>query len=333
MNNCIIEFFSYTDMLFQKDLNKQNEQEKLERKEKFKFLNEIVIPTTKDIFNQKEKNLKNIIELGRLRAEKEIEKEIEQIDEKLKEVNNDLDKASQNLQIKINNIIEGIRMDQKKELENLREEIEKLLEKKLNNLEIKKSISSSQIDTNKGISIKMIISLFTSTISGLAVRSGLVTIANSMTAAAAGAAAGAAGAAAGAAGAAGAAAGGAASSGMTLGSIAGPWGIAIGFGVGISICLGSFLYYYLSKSNRYKTGLEAFKIEIIKCFNESEKNCLNDFNIYKDSFFKEVGIKTELLRKNIDSVDEKKWEDIKKNYQIQKKIILEKINCLNLKTN
>ena len=56
-------------------------------------------------------------------------------------------------------------------------------------------MSSSKIDTNKGLSQKMIISLFTSTISGVAVRAGLATIAESITIAAAGAAAGAAGAA------------------------------------------------------------------------------------------------------------------------------------------
>ena len=96
------------------------------------------------------------------------------------------------------------------------------------------------------------------------------------------------------------------------------------------ISLGTLLYHYFSKSNRYKTGLEAFKIEIINNFKESKKNCLYDFKFYKDSFFKEIGIKSELMRKNIDFIDEKKWEDIKLKYQIQKNIIMEKINSLNL---
>ena len=136
-----------------------------------------------------------VIELGRLRAEKEIENELEHIDEKLEEANKDIDKASQNLQDKINKIIDEIRNEQKYELDRFKIEIEKLLEKKFHNLEIKKNMSSSKIDTNKGLSQKMIISLFTSTISGVAVRAGLATIAESITIAAAGAAAGAAGAA------------------------------------------------------------------------------------------------------------------------------------------
>ena len=293
------------------------QQEKKESKEKFKSINEKILPNTKKIFEDKEKNIKNIIELGRRRAEGIIREEIDNIDEKLKESNKNLEEASKKLQEKIKNIIDEVKTDTKREIENLIKEIQNLLENQLIEFQFKNNISETKIDTNKGLSKKMIISLFTSTISGVAVSAGLYALGDSAMVAAA------------------TTAGGVGITSSIINSsvataIMGPWGIAIGFGVGITISVGTLLYHYFSRSERYKKGLEQFKDDIINKFKESEKNCLSDFQMYKNAFFKEIEIRLELLRKDIDMVDVKKWEDIKIRYQEKKALITEKINSLNL---
>ena len=312
LKKSILDFFENTDILFQKEIKEQNEKERIETKEKIKYINEIVIPHIKDKFDEIENNIKKIIDYGRLKAEKLIENEIQNIDKRLEEVNNDLDKASLIMQEKVNKIVEEVRDGQKKELQSLSKEVEAIIEKKLYNYEEKSNKDSTKINTSKELPMRTIISLFASTITGVGTRMGLVYIAEISMAGAAASAAGGVGA--------------ATTSSALIGSLGGPIGIGIGFGIGIAISTASLLYYYYSKSNRYQTGLNAFKGEIINKFRESEKNVLNDFRTYKETFFKEISIKTELLQKNIDNVDMKKWNEIKQKYNIQKDKIMKKMN-------
>ena len=221
-----------------------------------------------------------------------------------------MDKASQLLQQKITEIVERVRGEQKLEIENLMKKIEELLEKKLEkNIDLDSSTSTSKINTNTGLTKKMIISIFSSVVSGIAVRAGLIFIGE---AALTGATAG--------------VLGGVATSSTIGGALMGPVGIAIGFGVGLTISVGTALIHYFSKTKRYKKGVEQFKTEIINKFDDSERNTLDDFRTYKDEFFKEINIKLELLEANLESIDEEKWESIKNNYKIKKGNIMEKIN-------
>ena len=311
LKQSILNFFENTDILFQKEIKEQTEKEKKDTKERIKFIKEILIPEIKSKFNEKENAIKKIIDYGRLKAEKVIDEELENVDKRLEEADNDLDKASSLLQEKIGKIVDEVRDEQKKELENLSKEVEKIIEKKICSYEEKSDIDSTKINTSKQLPMRTLVSLFASTITGVGARMGLVYIAEASIAAAAASGAGAAG---------------AATTTTLIGSLGGPIGIGIGFGVGIAITAASMLYYYFSKSNRYQTGLEAFKTEVINKFKESEKNCLNDFRTYKDTFYKEVSIKTELLQTNINNVDTQKWNEIKTNYNIQKNKIMEKIN-------
>ena len=57
------------------------------------------------------------------------------------------------------------------------------------------------------------------------------------------------------------------------------------------------------------------KLQIIE---EEQKSILDTI--------KEISIKTELLQKNIDNVDMKKWNEIKQKYNIQKDKIMKKMN-------
>ena len=153
-------------------------------------------------------------------------------------------------------------------------------------------VDSTKVDLNKGITLKMVFSLVGSAISGIAVRTGLVLVGQSLLAGTA-------------------AATGIASTTIvgstTLGGVLmGPIGIVVGIGVGLTISLVSFLVHYFSKTKRYVKGLEQTKIDIKKKFDE-------------------IKIKLEIMRKQINTVNENKWKAIKEKYLIQKNAIEQKI--------
>ena len=198
------------------------------------------------------------------------------------------------------------------ELNSLIKSIQNLFEKELVKLERNKGLSELRINTNKGFTTKMLLSLLGSTISGIAVRTGLIFLGESLLAAtAAGVGTG------------------IASSTFTsaaAGAIIGPWGIALGVGIRLSISAGTLLVNYFSKEKRYKKGLQIFKEEIINIYEESEDNCLNDFILYKNEFFKGLALKINIIYLKEINIDKQKWEDIKNNYNKKKNNIMKKIN-------
>ena len=102
------------------------------------------------------------------------------------------------------------------------------------------------------------------------------------------------------------------------GVIAGPLGIAIGIMVGMSISIGTLIVNSFNKEKRYIKALEQFKEDIIKKFDECEKDFLENYTLYKNQFLKGLAIQIQIINKDINTVDEKKWEEIIANY-IQKK--------------
>ena len=105
----------------------------------------------------------------------------------------------------------------------------------------------------------------------------------------------------------------------------GPVRIAEGVGVGLIISVVSFLIHYFSKAKRYVKGLEQTKIDIKKKFDEIKEMFMNDFSAFQSSFSNEMKIKVEIMRKQINTVDENKWKTIKEKYLIQKNAIEQKI--------
>ena len=172
-------------------------------------------------------------------------------------------------------------------------------------------VDSTKVDLNKGITLKIVFSLVSSAISGIAVRTGLVLVGESLLA------------------------GTAAATGITSttivgsttvgGLLMGPVGIAIGVGVGLVISVASLLNHYFSYTKRYVKGLEQAKIDIKKKFDEIKEMFVNDFSAFQSSFSNEMKIKVEIMRKQINTVDENKWKTVKENYLIQKKAIEQKI--------
>jgi len=305
LKNALNQFFTNADELFNKEKEKEDEQLIKEKKDKCDYIKNTIIPKTNKLFLEKEEAILNIFDLGKFRCYEIIDDEMKNIDDRIKENDKDVEKAARKLEEKIKKQIDDINKKQEKEVNSIINEIENLLKDKLNEYYEKKEFSKTSINTNRGLTMKMIISLFTSTVSGIAVRSGLVLIGEAVVA---GAAAGA-----------GAAGAGAASTFAM--ALLGSTGMLIGLGVGITISVGTFLYHWFNKSKRYKNGLEETKTNITLKFDEIKSNFSSDFKVFRESVINELNVKLEILKKDINKIDKEKWEEIKKKYLVQKKNI------------
>ena len=290
-------------MLFDKEL-------KLEAEGKiFRKKSEIInLKTVKQIIEEEFKQTKNNIKKLFADSKKEvsdiIDSEISNISQRLKEVNKNLEEATKKLQGKINQVIEKLKEKQKEEIIKLTKKIEKAIQKKFEEKEM--NISSSNIDTNKGLTSKMIVSLIASTITGIAIRTGLAIVGESILA---GAAAGAASTTIGTA---------------AAGAVAGPVGIAVGVGVGLTISLTTFLVHVFSKEKRYEKGLKDFKEKMASDMDEAENNCFEDFKTFEDEFTRAFDQKFAVLKKDIDNIGKEEWAEMKKTYNEQKNQIKQK---------
>ena len=295
--------FENLDMLFDKEL-------KLEAEGKiFRKKSEIInLKTVKQIIEEEFKQTKNNIKKLFADSKKEvsdiIDSEISNISQRLKEVNKNLEEATKKLQGKINQVIEKLKEKQKEEIIKLTKKIEKAIQKKFEEKEV--NISSSNIDTNKGLTSKMIVSLIASTITGIAIRTGLAIVGESILA---GAAAGAASTTIGTA---------------AAGAVAGPVGIAVGVGVGLTISLTTFLVHVFSKEKRYEKGLKDFKEKMASDMDEAENNCFEDFKTFEDEFTRAFDQKFAVLKKDIDNIGKEEWAEMKKTYNEQKNQIKQK---------
>ena len=166
----------------------------------------------------------------------------------------------------------------------------------------------NKIDTTIDIKVTMLSSFIISLISGIGLRVGLTMFGESILAGAATTT----------------------TIGASIaGSLVGPIGTIIGFGVGISISIFSLISYLVKKEKRYLKGLQKFKEDINILFEKSEKSLLDNFNLYRVEFFKYISMKMLTTFKEINTVDKKKWEEIKNNYKEKKDKIMKKIKSLN----
>jgi hypothetical protein len=138
--NSLTKFFLEIDGLFQKKVNEQNtEYKNLEKAPK----------EINDFFNEEKNEIKNIIESGEKKIIELFDNEIDNIKIRLKESNNDVNKAIKKVQEKI----DGIRIEtdkkKEKELQNMNKKLGNILNKVIN-----KKIKESNLDESHEISAK-----------------------------------------------------------------------------------------------------------------------------------------------------------------------------------
>ena len=307
MKYSIQQFFTYLDQLFEREISKENEIDKKLREESYYFFQNEIIPKLKKIFDDKKKAIIDIYDLGFYKCQKIIDDEIKNADKILKDANNNIELIAKNFEEKIDNSVKETNLKKSAEWNKMVGEIQNIYAESVTKFNTNKKIDSTKIDLNKGLTFKMFASAIGSTISGIAVRSGLVIVGQSLASGAVTFAA-------------------IADSTVLSTALLGPTGIAIGFAVGITISAGTLIYHYLSKSKRYINGLEQTKKDIEKKFEELKEMFLNDFSSYQKSFNNDLSFRLNILKAKINNVDEKKWNQIKEYYSQQKKKIEQKIN-------
>ena len=250
-------------------------------------------------FIKTQTNIKNIFKIGKTDIDKQIDSEIKNVSEKLRESNNDINLAFENLKEKINEITKIMKDNIKKEIFNLIEEIQKDIEeidKKLN--EKNEDISISDIQTNIGLGKKMFATFAATTALSLI---GEVSLANVVTETI---------------------------SATVGGAIGGPIGIAIGFAVGLTASLTYLLIHTFKKTKRYERGLIQFKESMKDDLYEYEKNCLDDLKTLEDDFINKINIRLKAIHMDIFNVDTEDWKEIKLDYFKKKENIMRIVGIL-----
>jgi len=301
LKNALNQFFTNADELFNKEKEKEDEQQIKDNKEKYDFIKNEIIPKINQLFLDKEKAILNIFDLGIFHCNEIIDDEIKNIDERLQENDKDIEKVLRKLAEKIKVQIGEVNKEKEKQVNLIITEIKNLLKDKLNEY-----FSKTNVNINKGLTMKSVISLLTSTISGIAVRRDLLSIGEKVKA--------------------GENDGPLPSfSSIVVSSLFGPV-LLIGVGV---LSVTSYLVGWVMKSKWYQNCLEESKNSIAIIFNEIKSDFSSDFKVLKESVINELKSKFEILRQDINKIDKEKWEEIKKNYIIQKKniekIILNKL--------
>jgi len=316
LKKSISEFFSYTDELFNKELKEETAKEKEQKKQYFEYLKNTFIPQLKETFEQTQKKLIESIQFGKLKALDLINKEIDNINERLKDSENDTEKAGKILIEKIEIIINNVKNDQNRELELLQKKIEEHLKEVFQKFENKNTLDNSTLKSSLSVfNIKMIASLITSTVTGFLARQGVISLlAEAGTSTAATAATGAA-------------------VGSEIGGLAGPIGIAVGIGVGVILSAVLIAYDISRKDKKYLEILKSFKEQIEQKFKDSENNCENNFIIYKEETFKRINILLEIHEKEIKITNKEKWEKYRVDYNNRKNRIMNQINSMNFNNN
>ena len=171
LKNALNQFFTNADELFNKEKEKEDEQQIKDNKEKYDFIKNEIIPKINQLFLDKEKAILNIFDLGIFHCNEIIDDEIKNIDERLQENDKDIEKILRKLAEKIKVQIGEVNKEKEKQVNLIITEIKNLLKDKLNEY-----FSKTNVNINKGLTMKSVISLLTSTISGIAVRRDLLSI-------------------------------------------------------------------------------------------------------------------------------------------------------------
>ena len=309
------EFFQNADLLFNREIKNETEKQKQDNLEKYELFKSIIIPKTEKLLIEKSNKVNEIIKNTKKKCLELIDNEINNVEAKLKDSNNNVKIAAIKLEEKIKKEINEMKNRHENEMKTILDEIIALSQETINTHYNSKNLNLSQIEAEKGKTKNMVITIISSALGGLGTGIGLFAIGSTVTA--------------------GIAAGTIGITGLTTfaGSFFGPVGIIGGLAVGGLIFGISMLISFLRKESKYKDALVGSKAKLDEDFKNIQISFLNDFRCFKDSLLKELDIIVDVYHKRINNINYQEWEEIKKKYYIIKektKIKLqERLNQLN----
>lgn len=217
-----------------------------------------------------------------------------------------LKKQEKKLQEKIKPKFEEMQEKQNNETKNILKEIVDLSEQIVKAHYEAKGLSLSELEKEEGETTRMVISIISSSLTGIAAVTGII-LSSSLGGLAAGAIA---------------------TSILTTlsGALIGGLGLAGGVVIGGAIMLIGYYYNKYKIQGQYKEALEKNKEELKTKFEEIENTFSSDFKGFKDTLISELNIKVDLLYKEINITDPIKWEELKKIYVLKKKGIQMQLN-------
>ena len=148
MKYSILEFFTYTDQLFDKEISKENEKEKEMLIQRCELFQNKIIPNLDLKFKEKKDTIMDILELGLYQCYKLIDEEIINADKILKEANKDIKAVANNFEKKIDEVINQINQKKERELNNLTIEIENTLKEEIEKFNSIGKVDSTKVDLN-----------------------------------------------------------------------------------------------------------------------------------------------------------------------------------------
>ena len=151
--NSLKGFFSYLDQLFEKELKKEDEEEKSIKNKNLDDIRLKLIPSCQKLLNATEQNIKRNIKKGKEESLQIIEEELNNRKGKLNKVDENVATAANKLQIKIEKVIKEVIEVQEKEISILKNLIENLAKENIPKLEGKED-PTLKIETNKGFKKK-----------------------------------------------------------------------------------------------------------------------------------------------------------------------------------
>lgn len=296
----ISEFISVTDLLFEKKINYQNEEDL----KAYNFFQNNIIPKISDLFYRQNWKIKEILKSGKISCLKLIEDEINNAKSRLKDAGNDIKNATEILEMKIKKITKEVFQKKEDEINNLKVELKKLIENSIEEFDSKNNeVMNLEYSENNSIKGKVILGIFTSSISGLGASVGIMSLASGGYTAAL------------------TTVGGTivkAATGSSLAMFFGECALAsvgVGLGIGIAITVGGFfLYKYLTKQKKYRESLEKVKSQIDDKYDENIKKIEEDLIKMKDTMINKMNIQIEIRKKNININDMNKWKELKEFY-------------------
>ena len=290
-------FFTTADSLFNRNVEKETENEKKQNEERYNLFKNTIIPDCKNLLEEKQKKILQIIEEGKNSVLALVTDEINNAEQRLKDSNKDLKEASSKLEKKIKEKINYMKTRQDNEVKTIVDEIIQRSSEHLNSYYNSKNLSLSDIDAEKDKKKTIVISLVSSALGGVAAGLGAAGVGFFV--------------------ASGVAAGTMSATALTagVGALFGPLGIVAGLGVGAIIGGISWLVYKLKKTKKYIEALENCKSDIKSKFDNMLTNFNKDFNYFKNSLIKELNEKAAVLYRQIDGEElRQKWTQIREQY-------------------